>query len=1087
MKEDITEEDTINFFLSMINTLITKAFRNPFITLILFLGITGISIAALFKTPVDALPDLSENQVILITEWAGQNPKNIEDQITYPLTVAMQGLAGVRDIRAMSQFGVSMVTIIFEDDIDVYFARDRVSERLSLIKNTFPEGVSPLLGPDATGLGQVFMYTLESDDRSLTELRSLQDFTIRYALQSVSGVAEVASIGGYVKQYQVIVDPIKLEQFGLPLMPLISAIQAGNDNVSGNVVDTGDREIAIQGIGFFENTSDIGNIVVGKKQDETPLLVSDVGVVRMSGAPRRGILADDTAEKVGGIVVMRYGENPLDVISAIKGKIQELENTLPEGVRIQSFYDRSGLIWGAIQTLVDVLWQELLITTIILALFLWHFGATLITALALLFGVLFTFLCMKFLGIPSNIMSLGGIAIAIGTMVDSAIVMSENAYSALLRYQKKEEADLKSSLSSVEERKKRDIPFKKRAEIILRSSKEVGSSIFFAIFIIVLSFLPIFLLEGMEGKLFTPLAFTNVFAMLGALIAALFLVPLLSVFFLRGKLKDDAHIPLVKKLQQWYKPLLLKALRFRKITLGIMGGLLITGGITATTIGSEFMPPLNEGSIMYMPMTVPDVSEQRALELLLMTNQILSKFPEVESVVGKSGRAQTATDPAPLAMLETYIELKPKKEWREGMTKGKLIGEMNRAIKIPDFWNGFTQPIIGRIDMLSTGIRAQVGIKVFGDDPAKLEDIALEAEEMMNTVPGASGVATIRTIGLRYLDINLRDDLLAQHGIEKGDVLSSIAAGVGGKMITKTIEGREQYGVELRLQQSYRQDIEDIRSLPLVSKNGKTLLLQSIADIALVDGPAVINSENGVMRSAVQMNVRGRDLVSFVEEGRNYLDQNLQLPEGYFVEWTGQYENQVRAKKSLSLIVPLVFLLIFLLLFLNYRDFGLVAIVLISIPFGLLGGIFALFFAGFNFSVAVWVGFIALFGNAVETGMVIVVYLENAFRERFRIPLVEGGYKEEHLIPQVITRQGIHEAVVSGAMKRLRPVLMTAFTSVIGLLPMIISTGIGAEVQKPLAIVVIGGLTTSIILTLIALPILFSYLREREVGRIIQK
>ena len=1029
--------------------------------------------AALFRTPIDALPDLSENQVILMTEWAGQNPKNIEDQITYPLTVAMQGLAGVRDIRAMSQFGVSMVTVIFEDSVDVYFARDRVSERLSLIKNTFPEGVSPLLGPDATGLGQVFMYTLESDEKNLTELRSLQDFTVRYALQSVSGVAEVASVGGYVKQYQVILDPIKLEQYSLRLSPVLKAISSGNDNVSGNVVDTGNREIAIQGIGFFQNTEDIANIVVGKKQDGKPLLVSDIGIVRLSGAPRRGILADDTAEKVGGIVVMRYGQNPLEVIAAIKEKIKELEKTLPENVHIQSFYDRSGLIWGAVQTLVDVLWQELLITTIILGLFLWHFGATLITAIALLFGVLFTFLCMKFLGIPSNIMSLGGIAIAIGTMVDSAIVMSENAYSALLKYQKKKGSSPLSPL--------------KRAEIILHSSKEVGSSIFFAIFIIILSFLPIFLLEGMEGKLFTPLAWTNVFAMLGALLAALFLVPLLSVFFLRGELKEDKHIPLVRKLQQWYKPLLLRALSFRKTTLGIMGGLLLAGGVTATTIGSEFMPPLDEGSIMYMPMTVPDVSEQRALELLLMTNRILSNFPEVESVVGKSGRAQTATDPAPLAMLETYIQLKPKDQWREGMTKGKLIGEMNRAIKIPDFWNGFTQPIIGRIDMLSTGIRAQVGVKVFGDDPVKLEEFALQIEKMMNTIPGASSVATIRTIGLRYLNINIRDDLLAQHGIEKGDVLSFIAAGVGGKMITKTIEGREQYGVELRLQQSYRQDIEDIKSLPLVSKKGKTLLLQSVADISLVNGPAVINSENGVMRAAVQMNVRGRDLVSFVEEGKEHLDQKLQLPEGYFVEWTGQYENQVRAKKSLSLIVPLVFLLIFFLLYLNYRDFGLVAIVLISIPFGLLGGIFALSLAGFNFSVAVWVGFIALFGNAVETGMVIVVYLENAFRQRFGLPLVEGENEEKDLVPQMITKEGIHEAVVEGAMKRLRPVLMTAFTSVIGLLPMIISTGVGAEVQKPLALVVVGGLTTSIMLTLIALPVLFSYLRERKIGRIIHE
>lgn len=1046
----------------MINRLIKLSLENRFLTIILFVITCGAGIFTIYKTPVDALPDLSENQVIVMTQWPGQNPKNIEDQITYPLTVSMQGLAGVRDIRAMSQFGVSMVTIIFEDDIDIYFARDRVSERLSLARSQLPPGITPILGPDATGLGQIFMYTLESDDHDLTELRSIQDFTVRYALQSVEGVAEVASVGGYMKTYQVVIEPLKLHQYGLSLMDVMNAIAMGNNNVSGQVIEAGDREVAIQGIGFFETTADIGNIVLGKTNDNIPLTVADVAQVRISGMPRRGILADAEEEKVGGIVVMRYGENPLAVIDAVKEKIKILNKSLPDSVSIQSFYDRTSLITAAINTLKDVLTQELIITTIILGLFLWHFGSTIITAISLLVGVILTFLFMYIVGIPSNIMSLGGIAIAIGTMVDSAIVISENAYRKLMKHKPKNVIE--------------------RIKLVKDASLEVGKPIVFAIFIIILSFLPIFSLEGMEGKLFAPLAFTNTFAMLGALIAALFLVPTLSTFFLKGNLKDDHEIAIVRWLQTIYKPILLTALKFRKITLSITVALVVIGGLAMTQIGSEFMPPLDEGSIMYMPMTVPDVSEKKVTELLIETNQILSEFPEVESVVGKAGRAQTATDPAPLAMLETFVMLKPKEEWRDGMTKQQLISQMNRGIKIPNLWNGFTQPIIGRIDMLSTGIRAQIGIKVFGDDPIRLEEIAVEIENLMGDIPGAVGITAIRTTGLKYLDIKLRDDLLAQYDIPKKDALLAIQAGVGGARVTKTIQGRESYGVEVRLKQGYRQDIEDIQSLPIASKYGSRILLSSIADIKMNDGPAVINSENGIMRAATQMNIMGRDLVSFVEDGKNHLEENLKLPDGYYTEWSGQYQNQLRAKQRLSWIVPIVILLIFLLLYLTYKDLSLVSIVILAIPLSLVGGVIALFIADYNFSVAVWVGFIALFGNAVETGMVIIVYLENAFRRKFGLPLIEGEEENPHSKPQKIHKNGIHEAVLEGAMLRLRPILMTAFTSVIGLIPMVATTGVGAEVQKPLALVVMSGLTTSVMLTLIVIPVLFTYLRERQIN-----
>jgi Cu(I)/Ag(I) efflux system membrane protein CusA/SilA len=1031
----------------MINRLIIAALNNRLVTMLIFSCIAVGGTIAMVNTPVDAIPDLSENQVIIMTEWTGQTPRNIEDQITYPLTVSMQGLAGVRDIRASSMLGVSMVTVIFEDSTGIYFARDRVSERLSLVQSQLPIGVTPILGPDATGVGHIYMYTLESDNHTLTELRSMQDFIVRYKLQSVSGVAEVASVGGYKKTYEVIIDPQKLQQFHLRITQVMDAIRMANNTVSGKVIDTGGREVAIQGIGFFESTDEIANTVIGKRADGIALTVTDIGEVRESGMFRRAILANEDEEKVGGVVVMRYGENPLAVIDAIKERILDIEKSLPEGVILKPFYDRTDLILSAIATLRSVLTQELIITTVILGIFLWHMGSTAITAIALIMGVLMTFIFMRLFGIPSNIMSLGGIAIAIGTMVDAAIVISENAYRRLLEHPPK---NIGERIKSVQE-----------------ATLEVGKPIVFAIFIIILSFAPIFTLTGQEGKLFTPLAYTNIFAMLGALIASLFLVPTLSVFFLKGNLRNDNEIPVVRWLQSKYKPVLLKALDHRKMTLGIASALAVIGIGAMTQIGSEFMPPLDEGTLWYMPISLPDVSEERAQELLIATNKIISEIPEVEIVVGKAGRADTATDPAPLAMFETFITLKPKSKWRKGMTKEKLISEMNRSIKIDNLWNSFTQPIIGRIDMLSTGIRTQLGVKFFGDDPVILERIAIEAEDILSGVLGAADTVAIRTTGLRYLDIDLKDELLAQNGVMKMDALNTIAAGVGGAMVSKTIEGREQYGIQVRLQQAYRQDTDDIKSLPLQGINGAQVLLSSVADIKLVDGPAVIHSENGVMRSVVQTNVRGVDMASFVKSAEKELQSRLTLPLGYTYEWAGQYENQLRAKKKLSIVIPIVLFIIFLLLYLTYKDVSLVSIVMLTIPLSLVGGVVALFIADYNFSVAVWVGFIALFGNAVETGTVIIVYLENAFQERFA--------------NAAITKAGIHEAVVSGSLLRLRPILMTAFTSVIGLIPMITSTGTGAEVSRPLALVVMSGLTTSVLLTLIVLPVLFAILRERRI------
>lgn len=1044
----------------MLNKLIKYCIDNAFITLVIFGVIILLSIVAVYKTPIDALPDLSENQVVVMTRWAGQTPSNVESQVTYPITIGMQWLAGVTDVRAMSQLGISMVTVIFDDDIDEYFARDRVSERLSLVTWDLPDGVEPVLWPDATGLGQIFMYTLESDTLDLTQLRNLQDFYVKLWLQSVPWIAEVASIGWYKQNFQVVVDPLKLSNYDISLSQVSALISAGNNNVSGRVIDIGGSEIAIEWIGFIEKKEDLENLYI-KDLGWVAVRLWDIAEVKIGSEFRRWILADNTEEKVGGIVVMRYKKNPLEVIDDVKQKIIQLEKWLPQGVTIVPFYDRTNLIKEAISTLSSILTAEIVITAIILFLFLWNFGASLITVVALVVGVLITFANMKVFGIPSNIMSLWGIAIAIGTMVDAAIVVTENAYNRLLW--------------------KQNLTLKERIVIITESTKEVAGPLMFAILIIILSFIPIFALTGQEGKLFTPLAFTNMFAMLGTLIASLFLVPVLCVFFLKGELKKDHQIPVVRFFQSLYKPVLEAALKFRKAAILISLAILVVGWVLFTRIGSEFMPPLDEGSIMYMPMTVPDVSDRRARDLLIETNRIISEIPEVEKVVGKAGRALTATDPAPLAMLETIITLKPKSQWRKWVTKQDIINEMNRNISIDNLWNGFTQPIIGRIDMLSTGIRAQVWVKIFWDDPIKLEELAIQTEELLENVPGWFGTTAIRTTGLKYMSLDIDEPKLLQYGVLKSDVLNTISMWIWGKTVSTTISWRENFGIEVRLKNNFRESIDAIRSLEVPAKTGSVTLAQ-VANITLEDGPATINSENGIMRSAVQMNVQGIDLVTFVENGRDYIDKNLELPEWYSVEWTGQYENQLRAKNTLQLVVPAVVLIILFILFLAYKDGGLVWIVALSIPFSLIGWIIALYISGFNFSVAVWVWFISLFWNAVETWVVMILYLENAFREKFWFPLMDTGRVSKSDLENIdITKQGIHNAIVDGAMIRLRPVLMTAFTSVIWLFPMIWSSGTGSELQKPLAIVVVGWLITSIALTLIILPILFSYLRERNI------
>lgn len=1045
----------------MLNKLIKYFINNAFITVIIFIVVSIISVIAIYKTPIDALPDLSENQVVVMTKWPWQTPTNIEDQVTYPITIGMQWLAGVRDVRAMSQLWISMVTVIFEDNIDEYFARDRVNERLSLISSDLPDWVKPVLWPDATWLWQIFMYTLESENHNLTELRTIQDFYVKLWLQSVPWVAEVASIWWFKKNFQIIVDPLKLSNYNISLQEISSIISSWNNNVSWRVIDNWGSEIAIEWIWFIEKESDLENTFI-KNIWWIPIKLWDIADIKIWAEFRRWILADENEEKVWGIVIMRYKKNPLNVIKDIEKKIIEIEKSLPNWVTIEPFYNRTSLIKNSINTLSWIITTELIITIVILFLFLWNFWASIITAISLIIWLLITFLCMKLFNIPSNIMSLWWIAIAIWTMVDAVIVVTENAYNKLLLKEK--------------------INFKDRVDIITESTKEVAWPLMFAILIIILSFLPIFALEWQEWKLFSPLAFTNMFAMLWALISSLFLTPVLCVFLLKWKLKRDHEIPVVRFLQKVYKPVLIWALKKRKTALTLSWILLVVWLWLFTKIGSEFMPPLDEWTIMYMPMTLPDVSDRRARDLLIETNRIISEIPEVEKVVWKAGRALTATDPAPLAMFESIITLKPKSEWREWFTKSDIINEMNKNIKINNLWNWFTQPIIWRIDMLSTGIRAQVWIKIFWDDPIKLEELAIKTEELMWNIPWWFWVTAIRTTWLKYLQIDLDENKLNEYSIKKWDVLDTISIWIWWKTISTTIDWREKYWIELRLKNNYRESLDDIKSLEVPSKTWNIILSQ-IANIKLIDWPSTINSENWIIRSAVQMNVRWVDLVTFVDNWKKYIDENLILPEWYFVEWTGQYENQLRAKNTLKIIIPTVILIILFILFLVYKDWWLVWIVALSIPFSLVGWIIALYISWFNFSVAVSVGFISLFWNAVETWIVMILYLENAFREKFWLPLMnEKTLNNQDFENVIITKEWIHMWIIHWAMVRLRPVLMTAFTSVIWLFPMIWSNWVWSELQKPLAIVVVWGLITSIALTLIILPILFSYLRERKVN-----
>jgi Cu(I)/Ag(I) efflux system membrane protein CusA/SilA len=1070
----------------MINRIIEWSLRNRFLVFCGVALLIGFGVRAVYRTPVDAIPDLSENQVVVFADWPGRSPQEVEDQVTYPLSVNLQGLAGVKTVRANSMFGFSLVTIIFDDKIDNYFARSRVLERLNYLGSTMPAGVTPMLGPDATGLGWVYQYYLDVDPKlapdggyDLGQLRSIQDWFVRYQLNSVPGVAEVASVGGFVRQYQIDVSSLRMRAMNVTMQMVMDAVKQSNLNVGGKVIEENGMEFVVRGVGLVNSNADLENIVLTQSSG-TPVYLKDVATVQIGGDFRRGALDIGGHEAIGGIVVMRTGENAMQVIRDVKAKIAQISPSLPPGVSIKSFYDRSELIDRTLDTLKHALTEEAVLVTIVIILFLFHFRSILIVTLPLPLSILVSFILMNQFGITSNIMSLSGIAIAIGVLVDAGIVMAENAIRHCELAEKRKGARLNKAES---------------LQVTLEAAQQVGRPIFFAMIIIILAFVPVFALSGQEGKLFHPLAFTKTFAMAGSTILAITLVPALCATFIRGPFRSEDSNPLMKILLAIYNPILDWALRFRKTVLGIAlilvaAALVLAFGVPSKIVsqlstlnpqlatklprgmGSEFMPTLNEGSLLFMPVLLPSTSLTEIKRIMAWQDQVISQTPEVASVGGKLGRSETATDPAPIEMIETTIMLKPESQWRPGMTKEKLIAELEEKLsQMPGYVPGFLQPIENRILMISTGIRAQVGIKILGDNLDDLQKKAFEVERVVRTIPGAVGVAASRTEGKPYLDIEVDRAAMARYGLRAQDVMDLVEGGIGGDNVSTAIAGRERIPIQVRLQRSERDDIERLGDILVPTPSGDRVPLGQVAKIHREIGPSEINSENGRLRVFVQANVEGRDLGGFVKETQARLAKEISLPPGMTIEWSGQYENQIRAQKTLELIVPAALFVIFLLLYIVYHSAKEAAHVILAVPFALTGGVFLQWLLGYNFSVAVWVGYIALFGTAIQTGVVMVVYLDEAVKKK----MAERG---EHF-----SRVDLIRAVKDGARLRLRPKVMTVATIVASLLPILWSHRTGAEVMKPLATPVIGGMLSSLACILIVTPVIFCWLREREMKK----
>jgi copper/silver efflux system protein len=1080
----------------MIEKIIEFSAKNRFAIALIYIVVIAWGIYSVINTPVDAIPDLSENQIIVYTEWMGRSPEIIENQITYPLTSNLQGLPKVKAVRSQSMFGMSFIYIIFEDNADVYWARDRVQERLNTAQSFLPNGVKPIMGPDGTGVGHIYWYHLKSEKRDLGELRAIQDYYLKYQLMNVQGVAEVASIGGFVKQYQIDINPDKLIEYDLTIDQIAGAVKASNRDVGGNNIDINDQEYFIRGLGYVTSISDLENIVLKSDGYGTPVYLKNVASVQFGGDTRRGLIdINGKGEAVGGIIVMRYGENAQVVIDRVKEKIGELKKGLPDDIDIIPSYDRSNLIQESIYTLKKALVEEAIVVSLIVMLFLFHFRSAIRILIELPVAVLISFILMHQFNITSNIMSLGGLIIAIGVLVDASIVMVENGYRNLAEAQKNK------------------IPVD-QIELSIRSAKQVGRAIFFSIAIIVVSFLPVFLLEGQEGKMFHPLAFTKTFALAGSAIISITLVPMLMTLFMKGNLRSEEKNVVSRFFQSIYRPLLKLALKYKKTTLGInIAALLITIPLIAN-MGSEFMPNLDEGSLLFMPTTLPNISITEAKRIVQMQDKIIKSVPEVSQVLGKVGRAETATDPAPISMIETIILLKPKSEWRKGKTKNDIIAELDSKLQFPGVVNGWTQPIINRINMLSTGVRTDLGIKVFGDNLDTLEQISIEVEKLIKPISGAADVFAERITGGKYIDIVINREAAARYGISVNDIQNLIETAIGGQNISTVIDGRRRFPIRVRFDQDSRMDVESIKkllvsvpaksanafmagistqpssgdemsgmsggesttpstaALPVYSNSYMHIPLGLVADIKITEGPPMIASENNMLRTIVYLNVRNRDMGSFVNEAKEILNNNLKLPKGYYISWSGQWENQIRAKDRLMLIMPLVFLIIYVMLYFVFKSFLEALLIMLSVPFALIGGVYLQAILGYNFSVAVWVGFIALYGVAVETGVVMVIYLHEALD---KILLKKGDN---------ITKEDIMDAAFDGAVLRLRPKLMTVATNLIGLIPIMWATGTGSDLAKPVAVPMIGGILTSAVHVLFVTPILFvmvkEYLRKRN-------
>ena len=1037
----------------MLNALIDWSARNRFLVLLATVFVVVAGIWSVVKTPLDAIPDLSDVQVILYTEYPGQAPQVVEDQVTYPLTTALLSVPKSKVVRGFSFFGASFVYVIFEDGTDIYWARSRVLEYLNAVSGRLPKGVTPTLGPDATGVGWVYQYAVLAKDRTLAELRTLQDWYIRYQLTKAAGVAEVASIGGFVQQYQVTVDPVKLKAYGIPLMQVAETIRNSNRDVGGRTLEMAETEYMVRGRGYLTGKADIENLVL-KAQGGTPVLVRDIGRVELVADERRGLTElNGEGEVVSGIAMARYGQNALEVIANLKEKVAEIGAGLPAGVTIETVYDRSELIHRAIDTLKRTLTEESLIVALVCVVFLLHVRSALVAIVMLPVGILAAFIGMRAIGINSNLMSLGGIAIAIGAMIDAAIVMIENAHKHLERLQ----------------------PGESRTEAMIAACKEVGPALFFSLLIITVSFLPVFTLEAQEGRLFAPLAWTKTFAMAAAAFLSVTLVPVLMLVFIRGHIKPEAENPVNRVLISLYRPVIAAVMRAKLATVALAVVALAVTVYPASRLGSEFMPTLNEGTLFYMPTTLPALSVTKAAELLQTQNKIIKSFPEVASVYGKAGRAQTATDPAPLEMFETVINLKPETEWRPGLTTDKLIAELDKALQFPGVANSWTMPIKARIDMLSTGIRTPIGIKVFGKDLAEMERLAKEIEAVVKAVPGTTSAFAERLTGGYYLDIVPDRTALARYGLTVGEVQDVITTALGGEMVTTTVEGRERFGVSVRYPRELRSDPQQIARAVLVpTMDGAMVPLGQVARVEVTKGAPAIRTENALLSAYIFVDIRDRDIGGYVADAKKAVAEQVRFPPGTYITWSGQFEYMERALEKMKIVIPLTLLLIFLLLYLNFRRLTETLIVLLSVPFALVGGVWLMWGLDYHLSVAVAVGFIALAGVAAETGVVMLIYLDHAWqavRETCRAAGREPGVAD------------LYAAVMEGAVERVRPKMMTVVAIMAGLLPILWGTGTGSEVMSRIAAPMVGGMISSTVLTLAVIPAIYALVQEGRLRR----